>query len=156
MSQVRQEHLYSSIKECHEKFGYPVEESCHILDVSRSAYYKWLRGDCGERTRKIASVIEEIHNEDSSKGYRRIRDDLEEYHSIKVNDKRVLRICRALNVKSTIKYKKQGCTRNADSPQYIAENILNRIFTANAPNEKWLTDVTEFAWYEVWRKGKYI
>ena len=117
MSQVRQEHLYSSTKECNEKFGYPVEESCHILDVSRSAYYKWLRGDCGERTkanRKIASVIEEIHNEDSSKGYRRIRDDLEEYHSIKVNDKRVLRICRALNVKSTIKYKKQGCTRNAE------------------------------------------
>lgn len=157
MSQVRQEHLYSSIKECHEKFGYPVEESCHILDVSRSAYYKWLRGDCGERTkanRKIASVIEEIHNEDSSKGYRRIRDDLEEYHSIKVNDKRVLRICRALNVKSTIKYKKQGCTRNADPPQYIAENILNRIFTANAPNEKWLTDVTEFAWYEGMEKRK--
>lgn len=30
----------------------------------------------------------------------------------------------------------------------IAENILNREFTADAPNQKWLTDVTEFKYYE--------
>lgn len=30
------------------------------------------------------------------------------------------------------------------SPQIIAENILNREFVADSPNEKWLTDVTEF------------
>lgn len=47
-------------------------------------------------------------------------------------------------MKSTIKYSNHGCTRQAVNPQYIAENILNREFTAAAPNEKWLTDVTEF------------
>ena len=36
------------------------------------------------------------------------------------------------------------CIRDS---QYIAENILNREFTAKAPNEKWLTDVTEFHYY---------
>ena len=81
------------------------------------------------------------------KGYRRIRDDLERYHNIDVNDKRVLRICRKLNIKSTIKYSNNGCTRQAANPQYIAENILNREFTAEASNEKWLTDVTEFHYY---------
>lgn len=40
-----------------------------------------------------------------------------------------------------------GCTRQAANPQYIAKNILNREFTADAPNEKWLTDVTEFHYY---------
>ena len=64
-----------------------------------------------------------------------------------MNDKRVLRICRKLNIKSTIKYTNHGCTRQAANPQYIAENILNREFTADAPNEKWLTDVTEFHYY---------
>ncbi|RFZ76362.1 IS3 family transposase, partial [Lacrimispora amygdalina] len=64
-----------------------------------------------------------------------------------MNDKRVLRICRKGNIKSTIKYSNNGCTRQAANPQYIAENILNRKFTANAPNEKWLTDVTEFHYY---------
>ena len=85
---------------------------------------------------------------DSAKGYRRINDDLYRDYGIKVNDKRVLRICRAKDIKSTIKYANHGCTRRADNPQFIAENILNREFTANKPNEKWLTDVTEFKWYD--------
>jgi len=92
--------------------------------------------------------MEEIHMKDSSKGYRRINDDLYRDYGIKVNDKRVLRICRARDIKSTIKYANNGCTRQADNPQFIAENILNREFTADKPNEKWLTDVTEFKWYD--------
>lgn len=69
-------------------------------------------------------------------------------HDIHVNDKRVLRICRAKDIKSTIKYSNHGCTRQAKNPQYIAENLLDRQFYADKPNEKWLTDVTEFRWYE--------
>ena len=67
---------------------------------------------------------------------------------IHVNDKRVLRICRVKDIKSTIKYANQGCTRRAKNPQYVAENLLDRQFHADKPNEKWLTDVTEFKWYE--------
>ena len=59
----------------------------------------------------------------------------------------MLRICRKKDIKSTIKYSNNGCTRQATNPQYIAENILNREFTADMPNEKWLTDVTEFKYY---------
>ena len=93
-------------------------------------------------------MIEKIHSESPDKGYRRIKDDLKTYHGIKVNDKRVLRICRKKGIKSTIKYSNHGCTRQAGNPQFIAENILNREFTADKPNEKWLTDVTEFKWYD--------
>ena len=92
-------------------------------------------------------MIEEIHNESPDKGYRRIRDELERYHDIDVNDKRVLRICRKKSIKSTIKYKNEGCTRSSENPQFLAENILNREFYADAPNQKWLTDVTEFKYY---------
>lgn len=95
----------------------------------------------------IEEEIEKIHMASPDKGYRRIRDDLERYHDYKVNDKRVLRICRKLDIKSTIKYSNNGCTRQASNPQFIAENVLNREFTASAPNEKWLTDVTEFKYY---------
>ena len=98
--------------------------------------------------RRIAGEVEKIHMESPDKGYRRIRDDLQRYHGIDVNDKRVLRICRKLGIKSTIKYANEGCTQQADKPQFIAENILNREFTADAPNQKWLTDVTEFKYYE--------
>ena len=51
------------------------------------------------------------------------------------------------NIKLTIKYSNNGCTKQAANPQYIAKNILNREFTADMPNEKWLTDVTEFKYY---------
>jgi len=47
-----------------------------------------------------------------------------------------------------VKYNNRGCTRLAKNPRYLAENLLNRQFYAEKPNEKWLTDVTEFKWYE--------
>lgn len=86
--------------------------------------------------------------EHPDKGYRRINDDLRHDHGIHVNDKRVLRICRARDIRSTIKYANHGCTRRARNPQHIAENLLDRKFRADKPNEKWLTDITEFKWYE--------
>lgn len=103
---------------------------------------------------RIANKVENIHAESPDKGYRRIRDELDRFHDIKLNDKRVLRICRKLNIKSTIKYSNNGCTRQSANPQYIAENILNREFTAGTPNEKWLTDVTEFHYYVGMEKHK--
>lgn len=80
-------------------------------------------------------------------GYRRIRDELERNHNIHVNDKRVLRIGRVLQIKSTIKQRRHGCTISAKSPEHIAKNYLNRQFKAERPNRKWLTDVTEFKYY---------
>ena len=119
--------------------------------MSRSAYNKWASGKTSRRTIEnevIAEKVEQIHIENPDKGYRRIRDDLAHDHNIHINDKRVLRICRARDIKSTIKYSNHGCTRQAKNPQYLAENLLNRQFYASKPNEKWLTDVTEFKWYE--------
>lgn len=97
---------------------------------------------------RLADKIEQLHTESPDKGYRRLNDDLRHDHGIYVNDKRVLRICRARDIKSTIKYKNHGCTRRAKNPQYTADNLLDRQFHASQPNEKWLTDVTEFKWYE--------
>ena len=122
-----------------------------MLQVSRAAYYRWLSGRKSNRITEnemIAEKIEKIHMKNPDKGYRRINDDLRHDHNIYINDKRVLRICRKKVIKSTIKYSNHGCTRRAKNPQHIAENILDREFHAKAPNEKWLTDVTEFKWYD--------
>lgn len=122
-----------------------------MLMVSRAAYYRWVSGRKSARTtenEKLTEKIEEIYMESPDKGYRRINDDLRHDYGIHVNDKRVLRICRKRDIRSTIKYCNHGCTRRARNPQYIAENVLNRNFHAMAPNEKWLTDVTEFKWYQ--------
>ena len=138
------------MRECHEEFHYPIDTECQILRVARAAYYKWKSGHRSQRTaenKRIADLVEQIHSQEPNKGYRRIRDDLERFHNTPVNDKRVLRICRAKGIKSTIKYSNHGCTRQASNPQYLAENVLKREFHADEPNEKWLTDVTEFKYY---------
>lgn len=147
---MRYVQIYQAIKEEHERHGYPISSLCTLGHVSRASYYKWLHRDIPAyevENKRIADEIEKIHMESPDKGYRRIRDDLERYHNIKANDKRILRICRTKGIKSTIKYSNNGCTRQAANPQFIAENVLNREFTAEAPNQKWLTDVTEFKYY---------
>ena len=121
------------------------------MSVSPSAYYKWKSGNPSQRIQEnkhIASLIEKIHMNSPDKGYRRIHDDLERFHNVHSNDKRILRICRSLGIQSTVKFHPAGCTRHAKTPQHYAENILNRDFHAEKPNEKWLTDVTEFKYYE--------
>lgn len=133
-----------------EEQGYPVAEACRALHISRAGYYQWRSGKAGARTvenRRLAGLVKQIHDESPDKGYRRIRDDLARYYATPVNDKRALRICRSLGIQSTIKYARRGCTRRASDPQYLADNVLNRQFYADKPNEKWLTDVTEFKYY---------
>lgn len=148
---MRQRHIYAAIREAHAEKGYPIELTCELLHVARSAYHRWVSGKLSRRAaenERLADTIEKIHEESPDKGYRRLNDDLRHDHGIHVNDKRVLRICRARDIRSTVKYNNRGCTRHAKNPQYLAENLLDRQFYAEKPNEKWLTDVTEFKWYE--------
>lgn len=58
------------------------------------------------------------------------------------NPKRIYRIMKVAGVKSVIRRKRKSYKKS--SPQHVAENILNREFTAVGPNQKWVTDVTEF------------
>ena len=150
MQRVQNNYIYTAIKEVHEKHHYPINSLCKISNVSKSGYFKWLKHQKtfnDIKNEKIANIVEKIHDDYPDKGYRRIRDDLYRYYSINVNDKRILRICRVLQIKSTIKYKNNGCTIQNQHPTYTTENILNRNFKADAPDEKWLTDVSEFHYY---------
>ncbi len=154
---MRQGHLYRAVQEYNAEACCPIELGCKLLHMARSAYHKWASGKLNRRTDEneaLAEKIEQIHMESPDKGYRRINDDLRHDQGIYVNDKRVLRICRASDIKSTIKYASNSCTRQAKDPQYTAENLLDRQFYADKPDQKWLTDVTEFKWYEGTRAHK--
>ena len=97
-----------------EEKGYPIELTCELLHVARSAYHRWASGKLSRRAvenERLADTIEKIHEKSPDKGYRRLNDDLRHDHGIHVNDKRVLRICRARDIRSTVKYNNRGCTR---------------------------------------------
>ena len=116
------------IKEEHKEHNYPIAALCKLGNVSRAAYYKWLHREIPKSEQKnkfIADEIEKIHTDSPDKGYRRIRDDLERYHGIDVNDKRVLRICRKLNIKSTIKY----YSKRYKELEKTLEDLKDKLFT---------------------------
>lgn len=96
----------------------------------------------------IAEKIKEIYQLHPDMGYRRIRDELDVNYGIPVNDKRVFRICQKIGVQSSIKWRPKSCIKADTNPAHIAENFLNRDFHADKPNDKWLTDVTEFKYYK--------
>lgn len=131
---------------------YSIWELCDALQIARSAYYHWLNGPKSEReltNDRLAQEILEIYEQHTDKGYRRIRDDLNRRYGEHVSDKRVLRLMRKEQIQSTINHPRNCCMRSASKPQYVAENILARDFHAERPNEKWVTDVTEFKFYDV-------
>lgn len=139
---------YVAIKEVSiEHSEYPVSIMCEILGINRAAYYKW-KNHVNSKNDDLNELVEEkileVHDKHPDMGYRRIRDTLEHDYNINVNDKRVLRVCRKKKIQSCIKHKYNCCTKPASDPAYISENILNREFRADKPNQKWLTDVSEF------------
>lgn len=150
MTLKRTRHLdvYVAIKELTEEHpDYPISHLCSLGHITRASYYKWKSRPDAENdvlNRRIAEKVVRIHEEHPDMGYRRIRDTLEHDHDIRVNDKRVLRICRKKNIRSVIKHRYNCCTKPASDPAYVAENILNREFHSDRPNEKWVTDVSEF------------
>ncbi len=78
-------------------------------------------------------------------GYRQMTVVINREHEVHYNKKRIYRLMQMLHLKSVTRVKKY--TYIPSTPQITADNILNRDFHADKPNEKWLTDVTEFKYY---------
>ncbi|MGG3642242.1 IS3 family transposase [Bacillus gobiensis] len=75
-------------------------------------------------------------------GYRRITLNINREWKKTFNHKRIYRLMQIAGLQSVIRQKRR---QYVSSPaQHVAENLLNREFTASKPNEKWVTDVTEF------------
>ncbi|UJF32129.1 IS3 family transposase [Paenibacillus hexagrammi] len=124
-----------------------VKELCSYLGVSRSGYYAYVKRRTtdpdGELKLKILAIYEQRKK---ILGYRRIQDELYRQHNLIVNHKKVLRLMQELGIKSIIrrKYKYQTSHEAAISDGRVAENLLKRNFHADGPNQKWVTDVTQY------------
>ena len=90
--------------------------------------------------------IKELYEEQNGiLGYRQMTITVNRRHETHFNKKRIRRLMQILHLKSVCRKKKYNYIKS--TPEVTAENILNREFYADAPNEKWLTDVTEFKYY---------
>ncbi|MCM3741272.1 IS3 family transposase [Oceanobacillus luteolus] len=119
---------------------------CDIADISRAAYYKWLKRKPSTRELENEEILKEmktLHKKvEGIYGYRRMTLNINRMFNHQYNHKRIFRLMNIAGIQSVIRRKKPQYQRSI--PQHIAENVLNREFTSEKPNEKWVTDVTEF------------
>ena len=143
---VRLENKYLSVKHLNEEKSYPISTLCDALDLNRSSYYKWLLRDSSAQEAKDKELIERLctlyQGSNGIFGYRRMQINLKRRFNLYCNKKRIYRVMNAIGMKSVIRRKRHNYVKS--TPETTAENILNRNFTAELLNEKWLTDVTEF------------
>jgi len=146
VGQVRFENKYIVIKELNETEGFSIILLCDVASISRSAYYKWLCRETSMRELENKEIIKEmmvIHDKvEGIYGYRRMKLNINRRFGKNYNHKRIYRLMKLIGIKSVIRRKKRNYKRSY--PVHIADNLLNREFTARKPNEKWVTDVTEF------------
>ena len=127
--------------------GYPVTEICNILNISRSGYYKHknrIKPEKEKQDELLCSLIEEYHSTfDGILGYRRMTMFINKLNHKSFSEGYIHRLMSFLGIKARIRRKKVNRIRI--KPEYTKENVLARNFTTKSPNEKWLTDVTEFS-----------
>ena len=149
ISGVRQEDYYKAIQYINVSENYPIEKLCQKLNVNRSAYYKWLKRTPSRKQKENEQVVEwikELYEEqDGILGYRQMTITVNREHNVHYNKKRIRRLMQILHLKSVCRKKRYNYIKS--TPEVTAENILNREFHADKPNEKWLTEVTEFKYY---------
>lgn len=106
-------------------------------------YYHAKRRMQPDKHSEIKEQITEIHAENKGRyGYRRITDVLHQRGYI-INHKTVQRLMKQLGVVCRVRMKKYRSYKGEVGK--IAPNLLERDFEATAPNQKWVTDVTEFS-----------
>lgn len=122
-----------------------MKELVELADIPRSTYYDLVkrmnRPDSDAELKAEIKAIYEEHEGRYGYRYRRIRDELAN-RGQKVNHKKVQRIMKELGIKCVVRMKKYRSYKGTVGT--IAPNILDRNFTADAPNQKWVTDITEF------------
>ena len=122
------------------KDKYSISEMCRFFKVSRSGYYGYVsRMDIPARDLPLAEKIRECQEEcGRTYGYRRVHIWLER-NGIYRNPKTVLRVMQKYGLLSVIRRKRY---RNYGEHLHRYPNLLNRDFSAERPNQKWVTDIS--------------
>lgn len=123
---------------------YTVTELLYELSLPRSSYfYHRARLEVADKYADVRQTMTDIFERNyRCYGYRRIRASLSNQR-VNVSEKVVRRLMKQeCLIAATNKRRRYGSYMGEISP--APDNLLNRDFSAGAPNEKWLTDITEF------------
>lgn len=132
--------------------SYQVRQQCCVLGVSRSGYYAWRKRQkrgTDDRQRALIEHIRRIHKQSRrTYGSPRVHAELRAAGWV-CNHKRVARLMRQEGIQGRRKRRK-ALTTDSKHPYPVAPNLLDRQFEAQAPNEKWVADITYIPTREGW------
>lgn len=129
---------------------FPIKAMCKVLGVSRSGFYKSLHAKPSQRALRSQSIREQVkqlheqsHSTYGSYKISKAMNKNEELESACRNT--VAKAMQEMGLKSRIRKKFKPKTTQVDPSKKPAKNLLDQVFTADAPNQKWVTDITYLA-----------
>jgi putative transposase len=115
-----------------------------VLGHSRQAYYAWLRRPVSQRELEdayLTNALVDAYDDDPEFGYRLLADELERAGHV-VGERRVWRLCSQQRLWScTVRKGRRGSGKRPGPA--VHDDLVQRDFTAPAPNRIWVTDITE-------------
>ena len=129
-----------------EKAEFPITRLCRTLHVSPSGFYASRarpESTHARDDRRLRVLVRASFAESKQRyGSPRVHEDLLEQHE-HVSRKRVVRLMQEAGLQARLR-KRYKVTTMSDPDQPVAANLLDRDFTAAAPNQRWVGDTTEF------------
>ncbi len=128
-----------------EKAYFPIAFMCRHLGVSTSGLYAWRRRPQSAhdvQDQRLKVLVHEAHQQGRKYyGSPRVHRALKKQH-VRVSRKRVVRLMQEEGLVGRVR-RQFRCTTDSDHRLPVATNILDREFTAAAPNQRWVGDTTE-------------
>ncbi|HBV2092518.1 TPA: IS3 family transposase [Klebsiella quasipneumoniae] len=130
---------------------WPVRLLCRVLDVHPSGFYAWLQqphSQCHQADLRLTGQIKQFWLESGCVyGYRKIHLDLRDSgQQCGVN--RVWRLMKRVGIKAQVGYRSPRARKGEAS--IVSPNRLQRQFNPDAPDERWVTDITYIRTHEGW------
>jgi putative transposase len=118
---------------------------CRVLQVSVSGYYAWRKRGLSQRAAANVGLLEAIkcahHTSRQTYGSRRVTAALRQ-QGVVCNRKRVARLMRLSQLRGCERRKRRVVTTQVGLDNPVAANVVQRDFSAPAPNRLWLGDIT--------------
>jgi putative transposase len=128
-----------------ERAAHPITILCRVLEVSRAGYHAWKGRAVSARARADTALeqrIREIHSASrGTYGSPRVHAELQDVDQIRCGRKRVARLMRRAGLVGVSRRRYVQTTRR-DENAPVSDDLVHRVFTATAPDQLWLADIT--------------
>jgi putative transposase len=123
--------------------GTPVTVTCRVLKIARAPFYRWKQQPVGEATWVRAhrvNALKKAHREDPEFGYRFLANEARKA-GWRMSGRTVWKLCSDAGITSAAQRRRRIKNKKQGPP--VFDDFVRRNFTTAAPNQVWLTDITE-------------